>query len=219
MEPKLIFKDVKRAEQLIAVFKLLYPKVKHVYDQVIALDEAFKLDVDGLKKIIVDRVHYNDLSSALTDFVETSIIEKVGEPDFNGVKIAKDKLRSLLSFPSYGHILTYISTDLGNFDRDSLDRIFGFLLVSDGGLVLKDGFEELVHTSFERYTKTDKGALMMEKLEVLIPAINEYNQIFSSNGGTPQNYAFGRDEVNLVGVKFNGLSYVVDHDAVFRYDN
>lgn len=212
MERKLIFKNVKAAQELSAKLERIRPKMEQVYDLIRALDPVIDPNMAKLSAIIVDKVQFKKLSGELSEFIQDAIIEKAGEIEFNGVKFDRDRLKTLLSFPSFSHINAKIDSLFSEEDVPWVVDIVQYLKPDQCSFV--DNCDELICSKFEYYTKTKKANDVLDRVSALVTALNDLNQFLNGNRDTVSNLVFVGREVNATGVKFDGKKFVVDHSYI-----
>lgn len=205
---------------MVDVVERVQPSLSRIYRAIRDLDPVMDVTLQQLKTIVLDRLNFRDMSSILTELIQESILEKVGEVDFNGVKVDKEKLRALLSFPCCDAVLSDIDTELSGVDRHALESSFVYLEKKDGEIVLPDSHREIIAQDFRKYTETQEGTEMMERLTGLAESMNGINDILLGNSGKGHNWLTSDNAASdIKGLRFESGRFVVDHVFVVNFDS
>lgn len=218
MERRLIFNNEKKANELIAFVEKVLPDISEVYTMIRALDDSIDPAISEVKDVILDRLNFKDMACVLIDHVQDAILDKVGDVDFKGVKLDKEKLKGLLSFPSCTAILKFIDSEFSNdgIFKDQLAKAFGYFECSEGAVVPVDGYEDAIRERFKIFTKTEKGAIMVDKLTLMAQTMTDINAVFGGKNANRPYLISDNDSVK--GIRFERGVFRVDHVFVMDYE-
>jgi len=211
MEPILIDKDERRIEEekqhLIVVVGFLQQ-----------LHDAFKaVGIDVTLPEMANLLQYVNMVSrphALEEFVADKMLDKAGEPNFNGVPIRREKLRDMLDLPDF----SAIAATIGEYQLISRDG-FGIrlnLLTLAAGVVAKGaGADASLEQEFTYFTKNDRGAEVAGHLKAVCDSLNGWN-VFSNSFGWE--LKGGHDEEMIPGVLYRNGSFMPSLNFIRRQE-
>ena len=188
MEPVLIRKDAHLIKKENENLQHMLKDGQEVYD-------LFKgLGVEVTPKEISDFLHgqaKQHTSTTIHNFIADKMIEKAGNPDFNGVPIKKEVMRDMIQLPTSDHILKRIKemAPFYNFhDVNKQAKMFhaDHVEIKDGQVVPADGIHEKIESKHTHYTKTQRGAEVAAKLFEFLEKAKELSDFLGKRkNGTP----------------------------------
>lgn len=200
MQPVLIYKDEKRIsdekaylEKVIAYLQDLYNGFKNVSIE-ITLSELTSL---GRK---ANNTSQQSKEKQIQNFVSEYLINKAGEPNFNGVKISREKLKEMVEMPDLTNVNAIVDGSW-QWMLDGYAIVDEWLKLENDIINKSDTAYNKIEALYTHYTKNDFGAVLTTKIITLCTALDTY-------------YAFGNDSGfigapthSFTGVPVKGVEY------------
>ncbi len=179
MPNKVIHVEQKNIDSALQKLSALIPCLQNIYDAVLELGIEFNTSEIWTGLQTFHRTHVtvrkDEFDKWLVETVKDKLLQKTsGFSQFDSPIFSKEKLRELIELPDLTKIKGSFS-EAGNYFQPTADRMkYPYIEMSGGKIQKSQHAKEMIMERFTHYTTTEKGDIMLEKINNIIKPLEDW---------------------------------------------